>query len=73
MYDTGLITIEDRITVLAGKNESGKTNILHALETSYKDDFSKNGIPTKDGTLNSTIIVDFEVDGKYFNCKLKED
>lgn len=73
MYDTGLITIEDRITVLAGKNESGKTNILHALETFYKDDFSKNDIPTKDGRLNPTIIVDFEVDGEYFNCKLKED
>ncbi len=73
MYDTGLITIEDRITVLAGKNESGKTNILHALETFYKDDFSKNDVPTKDGKLNPTIIVDFEVDGEYFNCKLKED
>lgn len=73
MYDTGLISIEDRITVLAGKNESGKTNILHALETFYEDNFSKNDIPTKDGNLNPTIIVDFEVNGEYFNSKLKED
>lgn len=65
--DSGDIIIGDRITVLAGKNESGKTNILKALDTYYKDDFSVEDVPTKDSELNPTIIVDFSIPGSYFN------
>ena len=31
IWDSGLIEIEDRKTCLVGKNESGKTALLHAL------------------------------------------
>ena len=73
IYDTGLIDIEDRITVLAGKNESGKTNILNALATFYNDDFSINDVPTNDATLNPTITLNLEIDGQYFNNRLEEN
>ena len=65
--DTGDIFIQDRITVLAGKNESGKTNILKALDTYYQDNFSKEDVPTRDLELNPTIFVEFSILGKYFN------
>jgi recombinational DNA repair ATPase RecF len=31
ILDSGVIPIDDSITCLVGKNESGKTNLLHAL------------------------------------------
>lgn len=31
--DTGEVGVEEDVTVLLGKNESGKTNLLHALDT----------------------------------------
>src|SRR3954466_12457042 len=30
--DTGLVTLDDRLTCIVGKNQSGKTNLLKALE-----------------------------------------
>lgn len=68
--DSKDILIQDRITVLAGKNESGKTNILKALDTYYNDSFSDEDVPTRDVELNPTIIMDFSILGSYFNKKL---
>lgn len=68
--DSKDILIQDRITVLAGKNESGKTNILKALDTYYNDSFSVEDVPTRDVELNPTIIMDFSILGSYFNKKL---
>lgn len=56
--------------MLAGKNESGKTNILKALDTYYNDSFSDEDVPTRDVELNPTIIMDFSILGSYFNKKL---
>lgn len=70
IYDSKDIIIQDRITVLAGKNESGKTNVLKALDAFYNDYFSEEDIPTKDANLNPTIIIDFSILGKYFNDKM---
>lgn len=70
IYDSNDILIYDRITVLAGKNESGKTNIIKALNTYYNDSFEDEDIPTKDMELNPTIIIEFSILGDYFNRKL---
>ncbi len=70
IYDSKDIIIQDRITVFAGKNESGKTNILKALETYYNDDFSQEDVPTKDENLNPTVSVDFSISGDYFNSMI---
>ena len=70
IYDSKDIIINDRITVLAGKNESGKTNILKALYAFYNDSFDDEDIPTKDAELNPTIIIEFSILGSYFNKKI---
>lgn len=70
IYDSNDILIYDRITVLAGKNESGKTNIIKALYTYYNDSFEDEDIPTKDMDLNPTIIIEFSILGDYFNRKI---
>lgn len=73
IYNSKDIVIEDRITVLAGKNESGKTNVLKALDTYYNDSFTEEDVPTKEITLNPTISVDFSILGKDFNNKFKKN
>lgn len=70
IYDSNDILIYDRITVLAGKNESGKTNIIKALYTYYNDSFEDEDILTKDMDLNPTIIIEFSILGDYFNRKI---
>lgn len=43
--DTGRLYIDSNLTVLAGKNESGKSNILRALEAFSLNEFSHENYP----------------------------
>jgi len=65
--DTGRIFLDPNITLFAGKNESGKTNILKALECFSNDEFNEEDIPidVENGEkLEPTVTVNFEVDKK---------
>lgn len=41
IIDSGKCYVNDHITILAGKNESGKSNILKALQAFHEDNFDK--------------------------------
>ncbi|MBU4245414.1 MAG: ATP-binding protein [Nanoarchaeota archaeon] len=59
--------LSNAITVLAGKNESGKTSILEALEDfSTGKKIRKEAIPIHNSELKPEIIVTFEVDEDEF-------
>lgn len=62
--DTGRLYIDPMLTVLAGKNESGKSNILRALEVFSTDEFSDEDYPegkTREES-NPTVEVSFRLD-----------
>lgn len=69
--DTKKIEIDNKITVLAGKNESGKTNILKAIQAFYDDEFDEDDIPVDDKESNPEIKINFELSKEYINEKLK--
>lgn len=69
--DTKKIEINNKITVLAGKNESGKTNILKAIQAFYNDEFDEDDIPVDNKELNPEIKINFELSKEYINEKLK--
>src|SRR6516162_11944700 len=58
--DSGLITLADRLTCIVGKNQSGKTNLLKALQKlnpvdktvkyDVRSDWPRGGRRTKDNT-----------------------
>ncbi|HFR4219708.1 AAA family ATPase [Bacillus sp. A260] len=61
--DTGRLYIDPMLTVLAGKNESGKSNILRALEVFSTDEFSDGDFPegkTREES-NPLIEVSFRI------------
>lgn len=68
--DTKKIEINNKITVLAGKNESGKTNILKAIQAFYEDDFDEDDVPVDNKELNPEIKIKFELSKDYINEKL---
>ncbi|MGE8057048.1 ATP-dependent nuclease [Bacillus mycoides] len=45
IQDSGEIYLQSGLSVLAGKNESGKTNILRALNCFFNEDFSPDDYP----------------------------
>lgn len=47
IIDTKNIYLDNNLTVLAGKNESGKSNILKALECFSKNKFEEEDLPEK--------------------------
>ncbi|MEK4940632.1 endonuclease [Bacillus pseudomycoides] len=61
--DTGKLYIDSNLTVLAGQNESGKSNILRALEAFSSNKFSSKNYPEGiDKNINSpTVEVCFKV------------
>lgn len=61
------MNINDRIIVIAGKNEYGKTNILKALEDFSKDNFDEECVPLGNENANSNLELVFEYFGKYLN------
>lgn len=65
------MTINDRINIIAGKNESGKTNILKALEAFSNDDFEEDSIPLGKLNENPTVEMNYVLKGEYLNDTLK--
>jgi len=55
--------MNDTLTILAGKNESGKTNILHALEklNSINADFDESEYPESDSSRPPRIEYNFKL------------
>lgn len=45
IFDTGNLYLDNNLTVLAGKNESGKSNILKALDSFSKNTFVEEDLP----------------------------
>lgn len=68
IYETDL-NINDRIIVIAGKNESGKTNILKALKDGIQDKFDDDCKPLGLEKTNPTLEMEFEFTGEYLNEK----
>lgn len=66
IYEAGL-DINDRIIVIAGKNESGKTNILEALKDGIKDKFYDDCKPLGLDKTNPTLEMEFQFIGEYLN------
>lgn len=70
--DSGKIAINGKVTVFAGKNESGKTNILKAIESFYKDEFCDDDIPVNDLSSNPQIKINFEFSREYILAKIQD-
>lgn len=68
--DTKKVEITDKVTVLAGKNESGKTNVLNAILTAYNDDFEDDDIPVNIQDADPTVKLSFKFNSKYIEKKL---
>lgn len=68
--DTKKVEINDKVTVLAGKNESGKTNVLSAILTAYKDNFKEDDIPVNIEDANPSVKLGFRFNTKYIRNKL---
>ena len=58
--DTKKVEIKDKVTVLAGKNESGKTNVLNAILTAYNDDFEDDDVPVSIQDADPTVKLSFK-------------
>ncbi len=73
IIDSGECYLTDNITILAGKNESGKTSILEALEDFDSDRQIRNdAIPIINDDLKPAIEVTFQVSQKTINELLKK-
>lgn len=68
--DTKKIELNDKVTILAGKNESGKTNVLSAILTAYNDAFEDDDIPVDTQDANPTVKLSFKFNSKYIEKKL---
>ena len=71
--DTKKVEIKDKVTVLAGKNESGKTNVLNAILTAYNDDFEDDDVPVSIQDADPTVKLSFKFNSKYIEKKLYND
>lgn len=56
--DTGRLYVDSNLTVLAGKNESGKSNILKAMEAFSNVFFSEEDFPEGKNPKDSVPIVE---------------
>ncbi len=66
--DSGDCYLSDNVTIFAGKNESGKSSILEALEDFHKDREIRNeSIPIEDRELKPEIRVTLIVDKDSIN------
>lgn len=67
IIDSGVCDIEKGVTILAGKNESGKTSILEALEDfDSKKEIRKESIPLKTKDALPEIILTVLIESKTF-------
>ena len=51
----------DKLTILAGKNESGKTSILEALEDFHEDNVIRESAVPIEGDQTPEVMVTFDV------------
>ncbi|MCU0095260.1 AAA family ATPase [Bacillus sp. OR9] len=58
IQDTGRMYVDSNLTVLAGKNESGKSNVLRALEAFSNVNFSEEDFPEGKKQKDSVPIVE---------------
>lgn len=71
--DSGDCYLTDTVNVLAGKNESGKTSILEALEDFDTDrEIREGSIPIHRENVKPEISILFEMDCDQFNEVLKQ-
>lgn len=62
IVDSGDCYFSDKLTILAGKNESGKTTILEALEDFHEDREIRESAQSIDSSHKSEVIVTFRLD-----------
>jgi len=71
--DSGDCYLTDNLTILAGKNESGKTSILEALADFHEDkEISTEAIPIDNDELQPSIEITFKLSAKVINDILKK-
>lgn len=73
--DTGRLYLDSKLTVLAGKNESGKSNILKALEAFSASKFSEGDYPEGKLKKDSVPVVEVSLKLSFEDIKkyLKKD
>lgn len=64
IHDSGICNLTEDITVLVGKNECGKTNILNALGKIRNKNFQVGDIPLYFNDKNSELIIKISFDDK---------
>jgi predicted ATP-dependent endonuclease of OLD family len=70
--DSGYCYLDDKVTILAGKNEAGKTVILEALEDFNIDNsIQKGAIPIQDETKTPEIRISISLNKEEYQ-KIKE-
>lgn len=68
IVDSGECYFSDRLTILAGKNESGKSSVLEALEDFHQDKtIREEAKRIEDPNLLPEISVTFEIDNSEIN------
>ena len=68
IVDSGDCYLANKVTVLAGKNESGKTSILEAIEDFDTEKKIRNSaIPIRDESNKPEIIITFLIDSGIVN------
>jgi len=72
IIDSGDCYFSEKLTVLAGKNESGKTSILEALEDFHEDKEIRDSAKPLIGDGNPEISITFEIDKEQINNILEK-
>jgi predicted ATP-dependent endonuclease of OLD family len=62
--DSGKLYFNNDITILAGKNESGKSNILQALNCFSRNEFKDSDYPQDDIDAIPKVTVNFSISSK---------
>jgi predicted ATP-dependent endonuclease of OLD family len=65
--DSGKLYFNKDITILAGKNESGKSNILQALNCFSKKEFKASDYPQDDRDAIPKVTVNFSISSEDIN------
>lgn len=72
IVDSGDCYFSDKLTILAGKNESGKTSVLEALEDFHQDKMIREEAKPIDGDGVPEVSVSFTLPVSGVNTILKE-
>ena len=67
ILDSGKCYVNSALTIFAGQNESGKTNILSALQHLLTGAFDKSDYPARSEDLRPQVIYNFSVDPSFFD------